>query len=59
MAVEKVKSEQNKKIIEAESRYEVKLIEFEKKIQLKENEKKMALIQAEMIEERNKAEIDT
>lgn len=33
---------QKKAIIQAESRFDVKQIDFEKAIQLKENEKKMA-----------------
>ena len=39
--------------------YDVKLIEFQKKILLKENEKKMAIIEAQMIEDKFKAQIDT
>ena len=57
--VEKEMTQQRKMIIEAESKYDVKLIEFEKKIQLKENEKKMAIIEAQMIEEKFIAQIDT
>jgi hypothetical protein len=35
------------------------LIDFEKAIQLKENEKKMAVIEATMIYEKAKTQIDT
>lgn len=35
------------------------LIGFQKKILLKENEKKMAIIEAQMIEEKFKAQIET
>lgn len=50
---------QRKAIIQAESKYDVKLIEFQKTIELKENEKKMAAIEATMIYEKEKTKVDT
>lgn len=59
VVIEEENTAQRKAIIEAESKYDVRLIEYEKAIQLKENEKKMAIIDATMIYEKAKTQIDT
>lgn len=59
VVIEEENTAQRKAIIEAESKYDVRLIEYEKAIQLKENEKKMAIIDATMIFEKAKTQIDT
>lgn len=46
-------------IIRAESKFDVKTIDLKKAIELKENEKKMAFIEADMVYEKAKTEIET
>lgn len=52
-------TKQRQQVIKAESNLEVKKIELNKMIQRKENDFKMAKIQAEMIFEKAKTQIDT
>ena len=61
---EKVKMEeeltkQKQEVIKAQSAHDVKIIELKKKIDKKENEKKMAVIEADMYFEKAKTEIET
>lgn len=49
---------QKQGVIKANSEYEVKKIELEKMIKNKENQKKMSVIEAQIIYEKAKAEID-
>lgn len=57
--VEEEHTKQRQQVIKAESNLEVKIIEFKKMIEKKENDLKMAKIEGEMIFEKAKTAIDT